>query len=78
MVTLVSFRPSKELSEEDDYFDATFMNSAFEGGDSFSGNFISQIGMVKMALVTVTTLECLCSRLYVAQLKLFRVVVQAL
>ena len=47
MVTLVSSRPSKELSEEDDYFDATFTTSGFERSNSFSGNFTSQIGMVE-------------------------------
>ena len=48
MVTFVSCRPSKELSEEDDYFDATFTTSGLERSDSFSGNFTSQIaiGMV--------------------------------
>ena len=49
MVTLVFCRPSKELSEEDDYFDATFTTSGFERSDSFSGNFTSQmaIGMME-------------------------------
>ena len=46
VVTLVSCRPSKELSEEEDYFDTSFTTLEFERKDNLSETFIPQIGMV--------------------------------